>query len=96
MVSSIFPLLERALKCETVDPETVSLAGARVKIVGKSGKYLCHDDDVNEDGLLDKICQVYTEQFLIETGESVAIFEATTQDGISILGEDTIRIVPDN
>ncbi len=81
----------------TIDPETVSLAGAKVKIIGKSGKYLCHDDeDINEDGLSDKVCQVYTEHFLIEPGESVAILEAETYEGVPIRGEDTVRIVQDN
>ena len=36
----------------TVDPETVALAGAQVKMADKSGKYLWHEEDVNEDGLL--------------------------------------------
>jgi DNA-binding beta-propeller fold protein YncE len=80
----------------TVDPETVSLAGARVKMVGKSGKYLCHDEDVNEDGLLDLICQVQTIENFIVTGESVAVLEAETFDGTPIRGDDTVRIVPDN
>ncbi len=79
----------------TVDPDTVSLAGARVKLVGKSGKYLCHEEDVNGDELLDLVCQVYTAEFMIEEGESVAVLEAETFDGAPIRGEDTIRIVRD-
>jgi nitrous oxidase accessory protein NosD len=80
----------------TVDPDTVSLAGAKVRMVGKSNKYLCHDDDVNQDGLIDLVCQVQTVQLLIEEGESTAVMEAKTYDGITLRGEDTIRIVPDN
>lgn len=79
----------------TVNPETVTLAGARVKVVGKSDKFLAHEEDVNGDGLLDLVCQVYTAQFLIEPGESTAVLEARTFDGIEIRGEDTVRIVPD-
>ena len=79
----------------TVDPDSVSLEGARVKMVGKSNKYLCHEDDVNGDELIDLVCQVNTEELMIEIGESVAILEATTFDDSSIRGEDTIRIVPD-
>lgn len=79
----------------TVEPESVSLAGARVKLVGKSGKYLCHPEDTNGDGLLDLVCQVYTAQFMIEEGESVAVLEAETLAGVPIRGEDSIRVVPD-
>ncbi len=80
----------------TVDPATVSLAGAEIKMVGKSGKYLSHEEDVNNDGLPDLVCQVLlTEAFDIETGDTVAGLTAKTYDGQSIHGEDAIRIVPD-
>lgn len=46
----------------TVDPETVSLAGTSIRLVGKSGKYLCHEEDVNGDELLDLVCQVLTHE----------------------------------
>jgi len=80
----------------TVDPVTVSLAGAGVKMAGKSGKYLSHECDVNSDGLLDLVCQVLTEDWTIETGATIAVLEAETYDGQSIRGEDSVRIVPDN
>ena len=82
----------------TVDPETVSLAGAGVKMVGKSGKYLSHEEDVNNDGSLDLVCQIYTAQFGlgIEPGATIAVLEAQTYDGQAIRGEDAVRIVPDN
>lgn len=64
-------------------------------LVGRTAKWLCHDEDVNEDGLLDLICQVETEQFFIEEGESVAVLEAETFDGVAVRGEDTINIVLD-
>jgi hypothetical protein len=80
----------------TVDPTSVSLAGASVKLVGKSDKYLCHQEDVNIDGLIDLVCQVYTAQFMVDEGETTAILEAKTLDGTSLRGEDFIRVVPDN
>lgn len=78
-----------------VDPETVFLAGAGVKLAGKSGKYLSHEEDINGDGLLDSVCQVYTAQFMIETGHSSAELTAETFDGRPVRGEDSINIVPD-
>ncbi len=79
----------------TVDPSTVSLAGAKVKMVGKSNKFLCHTEDVNGDGRQDLVCQVTTAQFMIETGSSVAVLEAETFGGQAIRGEDSVNIVPD-
>ena len=80
----------------TVDPAKVSLAGAEIKMAGKSGKYLSHEEDVNDDGLLDLVCQVLiTEDWAIEPGETMAGLTAETYDGQSIHGEDSIRIVPD-
>lgn len=80
----------------TVIPESVALAGTRVKMVGKADKYLCSKEDVNEDGLMDMVCKVYTSLVIIETGESVAVLEAETSDGRAIRGEDSVNIVPDN
>ncbi len=79
----------------TVDPETVSLAGAGVKMAGKGGRYLSQERDVNKDGLMDLVCEVITEEFLIEPGQSVALLEAETYDGLSIRGVDTVWIVAD-
>lgn len=79
----------------TVDPDTISLAGASVKMVGKSGKSLCHVEEVNGDDFLDLVCQVLTEELLIELGDSVAVLEAETFDGTLIRGEDSVNIVPD-
>ena len=78
-----------------VEPESVSLAGASVKLVGKGVRYLCHFEDVNADNLTDLICQVNTAQFMVEEGSSTAVLEAMTVDGVSIRGQDHVRIVPD-
>ncbi len=77
----------------TVVPESASLAGARV-MVGKRGKFLCHEEDVNGDALFDLVCQFYTVDFMIEPSESVAVLEAETFDGTWIRGEDSVNIVP--
>lgn len=77
-----------------VDPASVSLAGARVKLIGKSDKYSCNAQDVNGDGLDDLVCQVSTAQFMVEPGDSTAVLEATTNSGQPIHGEEAITIVP--
>ncbi|HXR25617.1 MAG TPA: LamG domain-containing protein [Candidatus Binataceae bacterium] len=77
-----------------VDPASVSLAGARVKMIGKSDKYSCSIQDVNGDGLNDLLCQVSTAQFMIEPGDSTAELEAQTFGGQPIEGQEAITIVP--
>src|SRR3989338_11093360 len=79
----------------TVDPATVALAGASVKLIGKGTKYSCSTEDVNADGFVDLVCHVMTAQFMIEPGDSVAVLEAQTFDGLAIRGQDSIRVVPD-
>ena len=77
-----------------VDPATVTLAGATVRLIGKASKYSCSAQDVNSDGLTDLVCHVETAQFAIQPGDSVAVLEAKTLGGQAIRGEDVIRIVP--
>lgn len=79
----------------SVNPETVRLAGATVKLVGKSGSDLCHARDANGDGLVDLVCDVNTAQVMIEEGSSMAVLEAKTFSGLPIRGQDAVRIVPD-
>ncbi len=78
-----------------VDPASVALAGAAVKLIGKGDRYACSSEDVNGDGLPDFVCHVTTAQFMIEPGDSIAVLEAQTVSGEPIRGEDSIQIVPD-
>jgi hypothetical protein len=77
-----------------VDPSTVTLAGAGVRLLGKGDRYSCTAQETNGDGLIDLVCHVLTEHFLTEPGESVAVLEAKTFGGTPIRGEDSIQIVP--
>lgn len=79
---------------QDVNPNTVALAGARVKLIGKGDRYSCSVGDVNGDGLPDLLCRVMTAQFALEPGASVAVLEAETFSGQSVWGEDSIQIVP--
>jgi hypothetical protein len=77
-----------------VDPASMTLAGAKVKVLGK-GQYSCHGEDVNRDGRPDLLCQFPTSQLVIRPGASTVALEGTTFAGARFRGEDTIRIVPD-
>ena len=78
----------------SIDPETITLAGAPVQKVGKNNKPLCHAADVNLDGRLDLFCQVVTAQLNLQAEDTTAVLEGQTFDGTPVRGEDTIRIVP--
>jgi hypothetical protein len=79
----------------TVDPDTVGLAGAGVEVRGKSNKYMAHQEDVNDDGLIDLVVQVATEN--LDPGsfqDGYAILSGSTNDGLDFEGLDEITIVP--
>ncbi len=79
----------------TVDPETVMLAGAGVAVRGRGSRLMAHEEDVNEDGLLDLWVQVETENLdPNEFQDGYASVTGLTYDGVAIIGWDEITIVP--
>jgi len=78
----------------TVNPLTVTLAGAAAKLKGHSGNSGSLED-VNGDGYLDLVVQVYTTSLLLTPGDTEAVLNAYTYTGLTFLtGSDVIRIVP--
>jgi hypothetical protein len=75
-----------------VDPSTVSLDGAAVKVKGKSGNAGSFED-VNGDGFLDLVIQINDEGGY-DSGEGVATLTGGTFEGIQIQGSDSLCIVP--
>jgi len=77
-----------------IDPETVTLASAPVRLLG-NGTAVSSIHDVNNDGLLDLKVQVSTDAFVLSETDTVAVLEGKSFDEtISIVGTDTIRVVP--
>ena len=77
----------------TVNPETVTLASAPVRLKGK-GTPMASFEDIDVDGLLDIVVHVSTEALEIIETDEVAVLEGYTFDGIPFRGTDTVRIVP--
>ncbi len=79
----------------TVDETSIELAGAGVAVRGKSGKYMAHEEDVNEDGLIDLVVQVETENLDPDSFQDGLVFlTGQTWDGLQIEGCDEVIIVP--
>jgi hypothetical protein len=76
----------------TVDPATLSLAGAPVETAGKSGQLLCHRQDVDHDGRTDLVCDFRTTQISLPSGSAVAVLEGQTLSGVPIRGQESIRV----
>ena len=77
----------------TVDPETVTLASAHVRLKGK-GTPMFSFEDIDEDRLLDIVVQINTESLQLTEGDVEAVLEGVTFDGLNIQGADSVRIVP--
>lgn len=77
----------------TVDPTTVTLAGAGVRLRGK-GTPMYSFQDVNGDLLTDLVVHVETEALELSDGDTEAVVRGETFDGMLIRGTDTVRIVP--
>jgi len=78
----------------TVDPYSVTLAGASVLLKGKAQTPMASVEDVNEDGYDDLVVHVDTEALELSEDDTIAILEGETDDDTPIIGEDTIRVVP--
>jgi N-acetylneuraminic acid mutarotase len=77
-----------------VNPDSVTLAGAPVRLIARGSRYQCSAQDVNGDGRADLMCHVETAQFMLEPGDTIAELRATTFGGGEVRGQDSIRLVP--
>ena len=80
-------------QADSIDPSSVTLAGAGVQVRGKKDKLAATLTDVDGDGLDDLLVHVDTESLELTDGDAEAILDALTFDGVPITGVDTIQIV---
>jgi hypothetical protein len=77
----------------TVDPLTVTLASAPVRLKGNGTPQVTFQD-VNGDGRQDIVVHVATEALQLNPNDTEAVLEAETFAGVAIVGTDVVRIVP--
>jgi hypothetical protein len=95
------PLMQVSILSSTVfdprrvDPSYLVLGAPKLMLSGTSRNATCRELDVNNDGLADLVCPIRTPlSVLAKPGESVAVVEGQTYDGIRIRGEFYLRILP--
>lgn len=81
-----------AFDVSSIDPTTVTLASAPVRLKGK-GTPMASLNDVNDDGILDLVVHVETEALQLSYGDHMATLEGQTFTGLTILGVDSVRVV---
>ncbi len=84
------------LDVRQIDPSSVNLQGLHVKIVGKSGKYLAHYEDINGDGFTDLVVQIDDTDGVFVEGQMTAVLKAVLKNGQLVEGSDSVRVVPPN
>jgi len=77
----------------TLDPQTLTLAGAPVK-VKPNGTLMASFEDVNRDGRLDLVIHVSTTALQLNSTAIEAVLQGQTFSGTHVLGVDSVRIVP--
>lgn len=84
-------LSDASFDATTIDLATLRLAGAPVETAG-SGKFMFHQQDVNQDGRTDLICDFRASQLSLPIGNSVAVLEGQTLSGVPFRGQVSIKI----
>ncbi len=82
-----------AFDARTVDPLSITLASAPVRLRGQ-GRAMASLEDVNRDGLLDMVVHVDTEALALTETDTEAVLEGKVSNGPNIRGVDTVRVVP--
>jgi len=84
-----------SLDATTIDPATINLAGASAQKLG-NGRYWTIERDVNDDGWMDLIVHIETEELDLSPTDTEALLKAQTFDAIHVQGTDFVTIVPPN
>jgi len=82
----------RDLVIRKVDPKTLSLTAAKVKLIGAISRSPCRELDTNEDGLPDLVCSFELHASDMEPGDAPATVEGQTFDGTRVRGALAVHV----
>jgi len=77
---------------QTLNPLTISLAGASVKVKGQ-GDPMISAQDVNGDGLLDLVVRINIDELQISATDTQATLTGETFEGQLVRGVDSVKVV---
>lgn len=77
----------------TVDPDTLTLAGAAVRTRG-NGVPMVGFEDVDGDGRIDMVVHFGIGELALTESDTAAVLLGQTVEGRHFRGEDAVRIVP--
>jgi hypothetical protein len=86
-------LSEADFDATTVDPLSVTLADATVRLRG-NGTPMSETYDVDGDDRIDLVVGVNTDALTLTSADTVATLGGKTLSGLAITGQDTVRVVP--
>jgi hypothetical protein len=76
----------------TIDPLTITLAGAPVRIKKKGTPHYSLED-INSDGFMDMMVHIDTQALQLSEADTIAALEGQTHEKAQFRGEDTVRIL---
>lgn len=84
-------LSSETFDASTVNPNSVALANAGLKIKG-NGQGIYSLEDVNADGRVDLLVHILTQGLELTASAESAELVGTTRDGVPIFGVDTVQV----
>ena len=87
-------LSSQTFDATTIDPLSVSLAGASVRRSSNKAKPKFWTKDVGRDGLMDLLLEFEASELQLSQTETVGVLQARTFSGSYVVGDDAVYVIP--
>ena len=78
----------------TIDPLSVSFAGASLRVVGGKAKPKVWTKDLGRDGRLDLLLEFEVSELQLTASETLVVLHARTFNGAYVVGSDAVHVIP--